>query len=82
MSTIHEATELRQTAILAGRISSFFKTCRDALGERCRRQLLRERVSDLSDRELLDIGITRGELDYVASNRAIGLRGIRSPEWI
>ena len=35
---------------------------------------------DLSDSELMDIGITRGEIDYVASNRAIDPRGIRSAE--
>ena len=31
--------------------------------------------------ELVDIGITRGEIDYVASNRGIDPRGIRSAEW-
>src|SRR5258708_37159493 len=31
----------------------------------------------LSDRELMDIGTTRGEIDYVASNRGIDPRGIR-----
>ena len=30
---------------------------------------------DLNDRELIDIGITRGEIDYVASNRFIDPRG-------
>jgi uncharacterized protein YjiS (DUF1127 family) len=31
---------------------------------------------DLSDRELMDIGATRGEIDYVALNRSIDPRGI------
>ena len=35
-------------------------------------------LSDLSDRDLMDIGTTRGEIDYVASNRFIDPRGIRS----
>jgi uncharacterized protein YjiS (DUF1127 family) len=35
-------------------------------------------LCDLSDRELMDIGISRGEIDYVASNPGIDPRGIRS----
>jgi len=35
-------------------------------------------LCDLSDRELMDIGTTRGEIDYVVSNRGIDPRGIRS----
>jgi uncharacterized protein YjiS (DUF1127 family) len=35
---------------------------------------------DLTDWELEDIGIARGEIDYVASNRGIDSRGIRSAE--
>jgi len=80
MSTIYGATGLGQTAALAGRVSSFFKACRDAFEERRQRQLLRARLSGLSDRELLDIGTTRGEIDYVASNQAIDPRGTRSAE--
>jgi hypothetical protein len=30
----------------------------------------------------MDIGTTRGEIDYVASNRDIDPRGIRSAEWV
>jgi uncharacterized protein YjiS (DUF1127 family) len=75
MSTIYGATGLGQAAMLAGRVSNFFKTCRDAFEERRQRQLLRARLSDLSDRELMDIGTTRGEIDYVASNRGIDPRG-------
>jgi len=81
MTTIYGATELRQAAPLAGRVSSFFKTCRDWFDERCQRQLQRDRLSDLSDRELMDIGITRAEIDFVTWNRA-DARGIRSLEWI
>ncbi|WP_245309892.1 DUF1127 domain-containing protein [Bradyrhizobium jicamae] len=35
---------------------------------------------DLTDRELQDIGIARGEIDYVASHRSIDPRGIRSAD--
>ena len=39
--------------------------------ERRRRQSLRATLHDLSDRELMDIGVTRGEIDYIARHRAI-----------
>ncbi|UWU81375.1 DUF1127 domain-containing protein [Bradyrhizobium huanghuaihaiense] len=46
--------------------------------ERRKRQRLRAALLDLSDRELMDIGTTRGEIDYVASHRSVDPRGIRS----
>jgi uncharacterized protein YjiS (DUF1127 family) len=82
MSTIYGATGLGQTAALAYRVSSFFKRCWDDFQERRERHRLRATLSNLSDRELMDIGTTRGEIDYVASNRSIDLRGIRSAEWV
>ncbi|WP_050421953.1 DUF1127 domain-containing protein [Bradyrhizobium tropiciagri] len=36
---------------------------------------IRDRLTNLSDRELRDIGIARGEIDYVASHRATDPRG-------
>ena len=36
-----------------------------------RRQNSRLTVQDLSDRELMDIGLTRGEIDYLSPQRAI-----------
>jgi uncharacterized protein YjiS (DUF1127 family) len=39
--------------------------------ERRRRQSLRATLQDLTDRELMDIGLTRGEIDYVTRHRAI-----------
>jgi uncharacterized protein YjiS (DUF1127 family) len=39
---------------------------------------LRAKLSDLNDWELQDIGITRGEIDYIASNRSIDPRANRS----
>ena len=35
------------------------------------RQSLRASLYYLSDRELMDIGVTRGEIDYIARHRAI-----------
>ena len=42
-----------------------------AFQERRKRERLRAELSSLSDLELKDITITRGETDYVASNRTI-----------
>ena len=78
MSTTYGATGLGQTAVSTWRVSSFFKTYWGAFQERRKRQRLRATLYDLSDRELMDIGTTRGEVDYAASNRGIDPRGIRT----
>ncbi|BCA05769.1 uncharacterized protein YjiS (DUF1127 family) [Bradyrhizobium japonicum] len=41
------------------------------LAFRDRRQSPRVSLQDLSDRELVDIGLTRGEIDYLTPERAI-----------
>ena len=61
---------------------TFLKSLLGALLEWRKREVLRADLYDLSDRELMDIGTTRGEIDYVASNRSIDPRGIRSAEWV
>jgi uncharacterized protein YjiS (DUF1127 family) len=78
MSTTYGATGLGQTALSTRRVSSFFKRYWGAFQERRKRQRLRATLFDLSDRELMDIGTTRGEVDYVASNRSVDPRGVRS----
>jgi uncharacterized protein YjiS (DUF1127 family) len=78
MSTTYGATGLGQMAASTRRVSSFFKTYWGAFQERRKRQGLRTTLCDLSDRELMDIGTTRGEIDYVSSNRLVDPRGIRS----
>ncbi|WP_194459081.1 DUF1127 domain-containing protein [Bradyrhizobium sp. CCBAU 53421] len=40
---------------------------------------IQDRLSNLSDHELQDIGIARGEIDYVASHRAVDPRGAVYP---
>ena len=42
-----------------------------AFRERCQSQSLRANLEDLSDRELMDIGLTRGEIDSITPERAI-----------
>ena len=78
MSTTYGATGLGQTAASTRRVASFFKRYWRAFQERRERRRLRAALCDLSDRELMDIGTTRGEIDYVVSNRGVDPRGIRS----
>jgi uncharacterized protein YjiS (DUF1127 family) len=80
MSTAYGATGVGQTAASTRRGVSFFARCWRAFQERRERQRLRATLCSLSDRELIDIGATRGEIDYVASSRGIDPRGIRSAE--
>jgi uncharacterized protein YjiS (DUF1127 family) len=78
MSATYGATGLGQTSASTRRVSSLFKRYWGAFQERRKRERLRADLSYLNDLELKDIGITRGEIDYVASNRTIDPRGIRS----
>jgi uncharacterized protein YjiS (DUF1127 family) len=79
MSTIHGITELRQAT---ARLQAFspLEIYWAAFQEWRKRERLRADLTDLSDRELMDIGISRGEIDYVASHRGSDPRGIRSAE--
>jgi uncharacterized protein YjiS (DUF1127 family) len=45
--------------------------CWRAFQERRRRESLRASLYDLSERELLDIGITHAEIDYIVAQRAL-----------
>ena len=78
MSTTYSTTWLERTSASTRYASSLIWKYWDAYQERCNRRKLRSALSDLSDWELIDIGITRGEIDYVVSNRDIDPRGIRS----
>ena len=57
------------------RASSFLKRLWRAFQQRRQRQRLRLSLHYLSDRELMDIGIARSEIDYIASNPGIDPRG-------
>jgi uncharacterized protein YjiS (DUF1127 family) len=82
MTTTHRTTWLEWTPASTGHVTSFIWKCWDAFLERRERQKLSAALSELSDRELMDIGTTRGEIDYVASHRRIDPQGIRSGEWL
>jgi uncharacterized protein YjiS (DUF1127 family) len=78
MNTAHGATGYGLMTGLTRRISSLVERYWGAFQERRKRARLRADLSELNDRELMDIGITRHEIDYVTANRSIDPRGIRS----
>jgi uncharacterized protein YjiS (DUF1127 family) len=78
MNTTYGATGWDRRLAPARRVVSFLERYWDAFQERRKRERLRAVLADLSDVELMDIGISRGEIDYVASNRGIDPRGVRS----
>jgi uncharacterized protein YjiS (DUF1127 family) len=77
MSTTYSATWLERASTSTRYAYSIIWKYWDAFQEQRDRQKLRSALSDLSDRELMDIGTTRGEIDYVISNRGADPRGIR-----
>lgn len=66
---LSEKDEAGQTAASARSVLSLLKRYWRAF--RQRRQGPRLTLQDLSDRELMDIGLTRGEIDYISPQRAI-----------
>jgi uncharacterized protein YjiS (DUF1127 family) len=70
MSATYGATGFGQTAASTRRVSSFFKRYWDAFQERRKRQRERAELYRLNDWELMDISMTRGEIEYVVSNRS------------
>ena len=66
MSTIHEATELKQ-ATAERQVYSPLDIYWDAFQQWRKRERSRTQLCQLTERELTDIGVTRGEIDYIAS---------------
>jgi uncharacterized protein YjiS (DUF1127 family) len=73
MSTL---TVLGQAAGSNRQVAGFIRRCWDALQERRRREKVRAALYGLNGRDLKDIGIAHGEIEYVASNPEIDPRGI------
>lgn len=78
MSTAHHAAGLRPAPALRRCFSRPIRGLLDAVQEWRKYEKLRARLYDLTDRELMDIGTSRGEIDHVAANRSIDPRGVRS----
>jgi uncharacterized protein YjiS (DUF1127 family) len=68
MSTIYGTTELRPTTAKRQAYSPFEKYW-NAFLEWRKRDRLRTDLCRLTDSELADIGISRSDIDYVASHR-------------
>ncbi len=77
MTIAHSANGLAQTNPSRKR-SVFFEDCRRAFQRWRKRERIRAELSSFSDRELRDIGVTRSEIDYIASNNHIEPQGGRS----
>lgn len=71
MSAIYGAARMRQNFGSAQRVANLFNQFLSAWRERRSRQSAKATLHGLSDRELMDIGTTRGEIDYIASHRSI-----------
>jgi uncharacterized protein YjiS (DUF1127 family) len=80
MSTINGITELGP-ALAKRQVYSPLETYWNAFQEWRKRERLRTELCRLTDNELMDIGITRGEIDNVASNRFIDPSGFRSTQF-
>ncbi|MBR0781468.1 DUF1127 domain-containing protein [Bradyrhizobium iriomotense] len=77
MSTIRETTE--PGPVTARRqVYSPLEIYWDAFQEWRKRRRLAAKLRDLSDRELMDIGIARSEIDYLASHRDCDPQGVSS----
>jgi len=79
MSTIHGTTELPKVTTTR-QVFSPLDIWWTAFQQWRKRTKLQADLIGLSDHELMDIGISRGEIDFVASHRGGDPRGIRSAE--
>jgi uncharacterized protein YjiS (DUF1127 family) len=71
------------TAASTRHVLSLLKRYWRAFGEWRQRQSSRTTLHELSDRELMDIGVTRDEIDHIAPHRAIdALRDGTAHLWI
>jgi len=77
MSITYGATGLGWTATRRRYVSHGFRQYWRAFQQWRRRGRLRADLSNLSDRELMDIGTTRGEIDYIAAHPGFDPRPIR-----
>ena len=78
MNTAHSAAGLGRTTVSMRCGSSFFKRYWSAFQERRKRQRLRAELYRLSQWELMDMGMTRGDIEYVVLNRSTDPRSVRS----
>ena len=63
MNTAHSAAGLEQTATSTQSVSSFLRSCWVEFQEWRQRGRRHVELCHLSDRELMDIGVARGEIE-------------------
>ena len=80
MSATYDVTGFK--AVPIRRAFKLLRALWAAVQERRQRNKLRNALYNLSDTELKDIGMTRGEIGYVVSKRNIDLRGISPAGWV
>ena len=73
MSTI---TVSGQPSVLTRQVRGFIRGCWNALQERRKREKVRAALYGLNGRDLHDIGMAHGDIEYVASHPEIDPRGI------
>jgi uncharacterized protein YjiS (DUF1127 family) len=78
MTTTFSTTAFSATTRTKRRLFSLFRRILLGVQEWRKRERLRAVLCALDDRELQDIGMTRGEVDYVVSSRSTDPRGVRS----
>ena len=71
-------TVVGRAAVSNRQAAGFIRRCWDALQERRKREKVRAALYGLDGRDLKDIGIAHGEIEYVASNRSVDPRGMVS----
>jgi uncharacterized protein YjiS (DUF1127 family) len=68
-------TVLGQPAVSTRQVPGFIRGCWNAVQDRRKREKVRAALYGLNGRDLKDIGIAHGEIEYVASNPDIDPRG-------
>lgn len=78
MTVVHDATRHISTVQPTPRVLGFVAGLQEAIQKWRKCRHVRASLQGLSDRELIDIGIARGEIDYVAAHPMADPRGAQS----
>jgi uncharacterized protein YjiS (DUF1127 family) len=78
MNATYEAAGPTRTIAPPRRNSSFIQNCLNAFWDWRKREMLRADLYSLNDRELVDLGIARGEIEHIVSKCPLDPRR-RSP---
>ena len=69
-------TSSGRPAVSTRQVDGFIRASWNALQERCKRAKVRAALYGLNARDLHDIGIAHGDIEYVVTNADIDPRGI------